>query len=71
MSAQPARLLGLNKGLLKAGYDADLTILDPDEEWTVDSSKFYSKGKETPFEGRRLTGRVKDLFIDGRLVFEN
>lgn len=71
MSAQPARLLGLNKGLLKAGYDADLTILDPDEEWTVDSSKFYSKGKATPFEGRRLTGRVKDLFIDGRLVFEN
>ena len=71
MSAQPARLLGLHKGLLKAGYDADLTIIDPDEEWTVDSSKFYSKGKATPFEGRRLTGRVKDLFIDGRLVFEN
>ena len=71
MSAQPARLLGLHKGLLKAGYDADLAIIDPDEEWTVDSSKFYSKGKATPFEGRRLTGRVKDLFIDGRLVFEN
>lgn len=71
MSAQPARLLGLHKGLLKAGYDADLTIIDPDEEWTVDSSKFYSKGKATPFEGRRLTGRVKDLFIDGRLVFES
>ena len=71
MSAQPARLLGLNKGLLRSGYDADLTILDPDEEWTVDSSKFCSKGKATPFEGRCLTGRVKDLFIDGRLVFES
>ena len=71
MSAAPARLLGLQKGLLRSGYDADLTIVDPDEEWTVDSSKFYSKGKATPFGGRRLTGKVKDLFIDGRLVFES
>ena len=71
MSAQSARLLGLQKGVLRPGYDADLTLLDPDEEWTVDSSKFFSKGKATPFEGRRLTGRVKDLFIDGRLVFES
>ena len=70
MSASPARLLGLHKGLLKAGYDADLTIVDPDEEWIVDSTQFYSKGKATPFEGRTLTGRVKNLFIDGRLVFE-
>ena len=71
MSAQPARLLGLQKGLLRPGYDADLTLLDPDEEWTVDSSKFFSKGKATPFEGRTLTGKVKDLFIYGRLVFES
>ena len=71
MSAQPARLLGLHKGLLRPGYDADLTLRDPDVEWTVDSSKFYSEGKATPFEGRRLTGKVKDLFIDGRLVFES
>lgn len=71
MSAAPARLLGLQKGLLHPGYDADLTLLDPDEEWTVDSSKFYSKGKATPFEGRTVTGKVKFLFIDGRLVFES
>ncbi len=71
MSAQPARLLGLQKGLLRSGYDADLTIVDPDEEWIVDSTKFYSKGKATPFEGRSLTGKVKYLFIDGRLVFES
>ncbi len=71
MSASPARLLGLQKGLLKSGYDADLTIVDPDEEWTVDSKLFYSKGKATPFEGRTVTGKVKFLFIDGRLVFES
>ena len=57
MSAAPARLLGLQKGLLRSGYDADLTIVDPDEEWIVDSTKFYSKGKATPFEGRSLTGK--------------
>ncbi len=70
MSGNPARLLGLQKGLLKSGYDADLTLVDPDEVWTVDSSQFYSKGKATPFEGQRLTGRVRGLFIDGRLVLE-
>jgi len=70
MSANPARILGLQKGRLKAGYDADLTLLDTEEEWTVDSSLFYSKGKATPFDGKKLTGRVKGLFIDGRLVLE-
>lgn len=70
MSANPARILGLNKGLLRPGYDADLAVIDPDEEWIVDSASFYSKGKATPFEGKKLTGRVKNLFIDGRLVFE-
>lgn len=70
MSANPARILGLQKGVLKPGYDADLTLLDPDEQWIVNSDLFYSKGKATPFEGRKLTGRVKSLFIDGKLVFE-
>ena len=71
MSANPARLLNLKKGLLREGYDADLTLLDPDEEWIVDSSKFYSKGKATPFEGKKLTGKVHSLFINGDKVFEN
>lgn len=70
MSANPARILGIQKGLLQSGYDADLTLLDPDEQWIVDSRLFYSKGKATPFEGRKLTGCIKGLFIDGRLVLE-
>lgn len=70
MSANPARILGLNKGLLQPGYDADLTVLDPDEEWVVDTSAFYSKGKASPFNGIQLTGRIKAVFIDGRRVFE-
>ena len=70
MSANPARILGLTKGLLKAGYDADLTILDPDEEWVVEPSMFYSKGKATPFAGDTLTGKVHVVFMSGRKVFE-
>lgn len=69
MSANPARILGLNKGLLKDGYDADITLVDPDERWTVDSDSFFSKGKATPFDGRTLTGKVKAVFIAGKQVF--
>ncbi len=70
MSANPARILGLTKGLLKSGYTADLTLVDPEEEWGVDSRLFCSKGKATPFEGKELTGKVKGLFLAGRKVFE-
>ena len=70
MSANPARILGLTKGLLKTGYSADLTLVDPDEDWIVDSRMFCSKGKATPFEGHELTGKVKGLFLNGRKVFE-
>lgn len=70
MSANPARILGLQKGLLKAGFDADLTLVDTDEEWIVDSNEFYSKGKATPFEGKKLFGKVHCVFIEGRKIYE-
>ena len=71
MSANPARILHLNKGLLKPGYDTDLTLVNPDEQWIVDSRLFCSKGKATPFEGRTLTGKVKAVIISGRKIFES
>lgn len=70
MSANPAKILGLKKGLFKIGYDADFTLVEPDEQWIVDSSLFYSKGKFTPFNGKKVFGTVKGLFIDGRKVLE-
>ena len=69
MSARPARILGLKKGLVAAGYDADLVLLDPDKKWRVDSSRFYSKGKATPLDGKTLTGRVAATFVAGRKIF--
>ena len=69
MSANPARILGLNKGVLAPGFDADIVFVDPEEKWTVDASAFFSKGKATPFDGRELVGKVKELFVAGRRVF--
>lgn len=67
MASNPARLLGLKKGLLCSGYDADLVFADPDEKWIVDSSKFMSKGKATPIDGDTLTGRVHAIMLDGQI----
>ena len=69
MSANPALLLKLNKGLLQPGFDADLVLVNPNEKWTVHGTDFFSKGKATPFEGKEVIGRVCATFIDGIKVF--
>ncbi|MFP4473814.1 MAG: dihydroorotase [Candidatus Omnitrophota bacterium] len=71
MSHSPARLMGLEtKGEIAEGRDADLVIVDPDEEWTVDTADFYSKGKNSPFAGRRLKGRVRVTICGGKVVYD-
>ena len=69
MSTNPADILGLTKGRMSLGVDADLTIFDPDEEWTVDPEQFASKARNTPFAGRRLKGRVKYTIVNGKVTF--
>lgn len=56
MSCTPARILGLPKGSLSEGADADIVIIDMDKSWTVDCEAFFSKGKNTPFEGWQMRG---------------
>lgn len=58
-----------NIGNLKPGSSADVVIFAPDEEWTVDTARFFSKGKNTPLEGRRLKGRVKTTIACGRIAY--
>ena len=65
MSRLPAEILSLEGGKIEEGVPADLTIADLDEEWVVDSSEFVSKGKNTPFNGRKLSGAVKYTIVDG------
>ncbi len=70
MSTRPAQLFNLPGGSLAAGAPADVVILDPEVEWTVDPDRFYSKSRNTPFGGRRLRGRAELTIVRGRVVYE-
>ena len=74
MSYNPAKVLGLDKldgrGTLKVGAVADIAIADPDEKWIIDPEKFESKGKNTPFGGTFVYGRVKMTIVDGKVVYQ-
>jgi dihydroorotase len=58
-------------GTLKIGAMADITIIDPEKEWTVDSSSFLSKGKNTPFESWKLKGKVITTIANGKIVYRD
>ncbi len=70
MSANPAAILGLTGGTVEVGAPADLTAADLGEEWTVDPAEFVSKGKNTPFKGMKVCGRVKYTVVDGKIKYE-
>ena len=69
MTINPARVLGLSKGTLKVGADADVTIIDPEVRWTVRANEFKSRSRNTPFEGVELTGRAVRVIVDGEMRF--
>jgi len=70
MSTRPAQLFNLPGGSLAVGAPADVVILDPEAQWTVDPSRFYSKSRNTPFGGRTLRGRADLTIVRGRVVYE-
>lgn len=70
MSYNPAKIIGVDKGELAIGKAADLVIADFDEEYTIDVSKFASKGKNTPFGGKKVKGRVYQTIVDGKVVYD-
>ncbi|HOC93828.1 MAG TPA: dihydroorotase [bacterium] len=71
LTAGPAAALGLNAGSLAPGAPADIVLFDPAAEWTVDSSKFFSKGRNCPFNGWRVRGRVAATVAAGNIVFKD
>lgn len=69
MTAAPARVLGLPAGELREGGPADVTVFDPEAEWTVDPEEFASRSRNTPFAGMRLRGLVMATICDGKAVY--
>jgi dihydroorotase len=70
MALNPAALLRLQAGTLAAGAIADITVIDPNLEWTVAPEKFLSKSRNTPFAGMRLKGRAVLTIVAGEIVYD-
>lgn len=66
LSLNPSRILNIKQGNIKIGEPANLTVVDPDVEWIVDASKFKSKCKISPFDGKKLRGRVLAVVVNGK-----
>lgn len=69
MSYNPAQIINSDKGTLLVGRAADITIIDPNDEYVIDSSQFASKGKNTPFNGKKVKGRVVYTIVSGKIVY--
>ena len=69
MSVNPAKILGIDAGVLEKGKNADIVIFDPSEEWVVDAEKLHGKSKNAVLKNMKLTGKVKMTILGGRKVF--
>ncbi|NUO39119.1 MAG: dihydroorotase [Gemmatimonadaceae bacterium] len=69
MACAPARLFKLRGGTVRRGTAADLTVFDPDASWTVDPDRFLSKGRNSPYAGQTLRGRVTLTVVGGRVIY--
>lgn len=69
MTAGPAKALGIDAGTLTIGRPADITVIDPNFEWTVEKDKFFSRGKNTPFDGWKLKGKAVMTLVEGKVIY--
>ena len=70
ITSNPAKILGINKGSLEKGNEADLCVFDINKPWVVNKDKLKSKSKNTPIEDRKLQGQVLKTFVNGEMAFE-
>ena len=69
MTVGPAEVLGIGNYDLSAGNAADITVFDPEAEYVVDKNKFYSKSRNTPFDGISVRGQINLTIVDGKIVY--
>lgn len=69
MSLNPAKVLGIDKGSIEVGKVADIVVFNPDKEYIIDVNEFASKGKNTPFAGRKVRGKVEYTICKGKIVY--
>ncbi len=69
VTVNPARILGIEGGSLRQGSRADAVLIDPGKEWVVDPSLFHSKGRNTPFKGWKMKGKVVKTILEGKVVY--
>lgn len=70
MSRNPARILGIDRGDIGVGHVADITVFDPNQTYEIHGADFFGKGKNMPYEGRTVTGKVMATILNGRIVFQ-
>ena len=70
LTVNPSRILGVDKGTLRIGADADVTLIDPEARWTIDATKFRSKSRNTPYDGWKVKGRAAMTIVGGEVKYE-
>jgi dihydroorotase len=70
MTENPAKIIGIDKGTLGIGKQADVTIIDPDAEYKIDVNTFRSKSRNCPYHGWAVRARVKKTIVGGEIRFE-
>ncbi|MDH5471864.1 MAG: dihydroorotase [Gammaproteobacteria bacterium] len=69
LTKEPAEILGINRGTLSQNAAADICIINPATEWTLDANSLISQGRNTPFHGWNFTGKVSQTLIDGKVIY--
>ena len=70
LTSSPAKILGINKGSLSIGNDADFCVVDLDKPWIVKKENLVSKSKNTSIEDKKLQGKVTNTFVQGKELFK-
>jgi dihydroorotase len=71
LTSNPAQILGIDAGHLSLNSNADICIFDPEQYWKIEAKSLLSQGKNTPFLGHEIAGKVRYTLLDGQVVYKN